>query len=122
MSVLGFEDHFALAFHLALVGAHQAIAGGRWFDLVPVGGCGAVFQALFDQALGFDDLATFELAVFVGLLQQVAQVGLAVFPGGVGVLVGARAISSAVVSGMVPRCTPSIRRSSPWSSWKTMSR
>ncbi len=83
MGVLGFQDHLALAFHLALVGAHQAVAGSGRFDLVAVGGCGAVLQALFDEALGFDDLAAFELAVFVGLLQQVAQVGLAVAISGV---------------------------------------
>ena len=83
VGVLGFEDHLALALHLALVGAHQAVAGGGWFDLVAVGGCRAVFHALFDQALGLDDLAALELAVLVGLLKQVAQVGLAVAFGGV---------------------------------------
>jgi len=62
VGVLGFQDHLALALHLTLVGAHQAVAGGWWFDLVAVGGCGAMLQALFDQALGLDDLATLELA------------------------------------------------------------
>ncbi len=81
--VLRLEDHLALALHFASVGAHQAVTGGGWLDLVAVGGCWAVLQALFDQALGFDDLAALELAVFVGLLQQVAQVGLVVAFGGV---------------------------------------
>ncbi len=33
--------------------------------------------AFFDQALGLDDLAAFELAVFISLLKQVTQVGSA---------------------------------------------
>jgi hypothetical protein len=37
---------------------------------------------LFDQTLGFDDLAAFELAVFISLLQQIAQVGSACVVGG----------------------------------------
>ncbi len=40
-------------------------------------------QAFFDKAFGFDNLAAFEVAVFVGLLQQVTQVGLVVAFGGV---------------------------------------
>ena len=62
--MFGLEDHLALALHLALVGEHKAVAGSGWFDLVPVGGCGAVLQALFDEALGFDDLAALELAAY----------------------------------------------------------
>lgn len=46
-----------------------------------------MLQALFDLALAFVDLAALELAVIVVLLQEVAQVGLAVAFGGV--LVGA---------------------------------
>jgi hypothetical protein len=41
-----------------------------------------MLQALFDQTLGFDDLAAFELAVFIGLTREVIEVGLAVFPFG----------------------------------------
>ena len=63
--MLGFEDHLALVLYLALVGAHQAVAGGGWLDLVPVGGYGAMLQAPFDRALGLDDLAAIELAAYV---------------------------------------------------------
>jgi hypothetical protein len=35
--VLGFEDHLALALHLFLVGAHQAVAGGGRLDLRRIG-------------------------------------------------------------------------------------
>ena len=62
--MLGLEDHLALPLDFALVGAHQAVAGGGRFDLVPVGGRWPVLQALFDQALGFDDLAALELAAY----------------------------------------------------------
>lgn len=54
-----------------------------------------MFQALFDQAFGFDDddLATFELAVFIGHLQQVTQVGLTV------ILVGQIPIQTSIHKG-----------------------
>ena len=42
-----------------------------------------MLHALFNQALGFDDLAALELAVFVSLLQQVTQVGLAIALSGI---------------------------------------
>jgi hypothetical protein len=118
VGVLGFQDHLALAFHFALVGAHQAVAGGGRFDLVPVGGCRAVFQALFDHALGFNALAAFELAVFVGLLQQVAQVGWAIFAGGTGILVGAGDFER---HGQKDAGALYVFDQPPWSSSKTMS-
>ena len=82
MCVLGFQDHLALTVHLFLVGAHLAVARSRWFDLVVIGRCRAVLLALFYQTLRFYDLAAFELAVFIGLLQHVAQVFITVFGAG----------------------------------------
>ena len=79
VGVLGLEDHLALALHLFLVGAHQAVAG-RWrLDLRSVGGRRAQLLAFFNETFGLNDLAAFELAVFIGLLQQVAEVRSATF-------------------------------------------
>ncbi len=75
--MLGFEDHLALSLHLFLVGAHKAVARSWRLYLRRIGRRRAELLAFFDQSLGLDDLAAFELAVFIGFLQQVAQVGAA---------------------------------------------
>ncbi len=80
--VLGLENHLALPLDFALVGAHQAVAGSGRFDLARVGGAGAMFLPLLNQALGLDDLAPVELAILIGLLEHSAEVLVVVLGAG----------------------------------------
>ena len=77
--MFGFEHHLALPVHLFLVGADQAVAGGDRAHLVDRFGARAQFLTFFKKAFGFDDLSALELPAFIGFLQHVAQIGIAVF-------------------------------------------